>query len=148
MINLFLENVKNMETDKQTIINLFLENVKGIEISLNDIKQHKGNEGYWLENKMEIKHNNNNEPDIFGYEMKKMSNKITFGDFSASEYAFTSKNKRMIITKNDFIKYFGNPNIDKNNRFSWSGSCIPSYNKWNTCGQILEISDNNDINMI
>lgn len=159
MINLFLENLKNMENDKQKIINLFFKNVKGIEISLNDIKQHKGKEGYWLEDKMGIKHNDNNEPDIFGYEMKKMSNRITFGDFSASEYVFTGKNKRIIIneynkwndkiiiTKNDFLKYFGNANVDKNNRFSWSGSCIPSYNKWNTCGQILEISDNNDINI-
>jgi hypothetical protein len=148
-----------MEENKQKIINLFLNNVKGINICLDDIKNHCGKEGYWLEEKMGIKHNDNNEPDIYGYEMKKMSNKITLGDFSANEYAFSGKNKRnilneynqwdnkIIFSKLDFLKCFGNPNINKNNRYSWSGICVPIYNKWNTCGQILEISDNNDINI-
>lgn len=42
------------------------------------------------------------------------------------------------------MKYFGQFNIYKN-RFSWSGSCIPKYNKWNDNGLILKISQNNDI---
>ena len=43
---------------------------------------------------MEISHNSNNEPDILGYEMKKNSSKITFGDFSASEYLFSKKKRK------------------------------------------------------
>ena len=60
-------------------------------------KKHCGKEGHWLEDKMGIKHNSKNEPDIFGYEMKKNSSKITFGDFSASEYLFSKK--REILNK-------------------------------------------------
>lgn len=79
---------------------------------------------------MGIKHGSKNEPDIFGYEMKTSSTKITIGDFSASEYAFSKKNKRNYINKinnwtdeliinrdEDFIHYFGNPNEKKNNRY-------------------------------
>ena len=76
---------------------------------------------------MNIKHNKNNKPDILGYEMKKFSEKITFGDFSASEYIFQKK-KQIIneyndwtqetMTKNEFIEYFGNKNESKN-RYSW-----------------------------
>jgi hypothetical protein len=102
---------------------------------------------------MTIKHTSKNTPDIFGYEMKKDSKKITFGDFLASEYLF-SKSKKYInnknkwkdnlvnITKDQFIKFFG---TRKNNRYSWSGKCIPRYNNWNTCGQKLTISKKNDI---
>jgi len=106
---------------------------------------------------MGIKHNANNEPDINGYEMKKSSDKTTLGDFSASEYAFSKKNKRNIInllnnwtdeiklSRSEFIRTFGNPNLNKNNRYSWSGSCVPKYNNWNSNGQILKITENNDI---
>ena len=71
---------------------------------------------------MGITHNAKNEPDINGYEMKKSSTKTTLGDFSASEYAFSRKNRRKDInilnnwtediklSRSDFIKTFGNPN--------------------------------------
>lgn len=147
-----------MDSNKEKIINLFNSNIKGKEIKLDDYNlKHNGREGYWLEKQMGIKHNSKNEPDIYGYEMKKYSNKTTLGDFSASEYAFSMKNKRnyinqinnwtdeIKITKNDFIKLFGNPNHNKNDRYSWSGSSIPSYNTYNNNGQILTINDNNDI---
>lgn len=106
---------------------------------------------------MGIKHNSKNEPDINGYEMKKYSNKkITLGDFSASEYAFSGKNKRnninilnnwhdeIKLSRTDFIRLFGNKNIKKN-RYSWSGTCVPTYNNTNFNGQILKINENNDI---
>lgn len=145
--------------NKEKIIELFNKNVKGVEIIFEEDKNNKhcGKEGHWLETKMNIKHNSKNEPDIYGYEMKKSSKKTTLGDFSASEYAFSGKNKRNIInslndwtddikiTRSDFIKIFGNPNPDKNNRYSWSGSCIPTYDSWNKNGQILKINDTNDI---
>lgn len=109
--------------------------------------------GYWLEKQMNIIHNDKNEPDIFGYEMKKNSSKITFGDFSASEYLFSKKKydieqinnwKKDVnkITRDEFIKYFGTL---KNNRYSWSGSCVPRYNCWNSCGEMLYFNNNLDL---
>jgi hypothetical protein len=144
--------------DKEQIITLFNNNVKGVEICLEDYNnKHCGREGHWLEEKMCIKHNSKNEPDINGYEMKKYSRKITLGDFAASEYAFSQMNKRnninilnnwtdeINLSRSDFIKTFGNPNPNKNNRYSWSGSCVPKYNHYNSNGQILTITNNNDI---
>ncbi len=107
--------------NKQYIIDLFINNVKNKKIKINhSVKNHKGAEGHRLETQMGIKHNSKNEPDILGYEMKKESKKITFGDFSASEYIF-SKNKQEInkfnkwkenitMTRDEFIQYFGMSN--------------------------------------
>tara|TARA_B100000035_G_scaffold79907_1_gene66943 strand:+ start:271 stop:1071 length:801 start_codon:yes stop_codon:yes gene_type:complete len=147
-----------IDPDKQYIIDLFRNNVKGVEIQLGGQNtNHCGREGHWLEKQMGIIHNSKNEPDLRGYEMKKHSAKTTLGDFSASEYAFSRKNKRTMInqlndwsddieiSRSDFIKCFGTPNTNKNNRYSWSGSCIPHYNHWNKFGQILHINENNDI---
>ncbi len=149
---------KEYDADKQHIIELFNNNVRGLEICLDGQNtKHCGKEGHWLETKMGIQHNSKNEPDINGYEMKKSSKKTTLGDFSASEYAFSQKNKRvsinimnnwtdeMVLNRSSFIKIFGNPNPKKNNRCSWSGSCVPTYNDWNSNGQILTISKGNDI---
>lgn len=153
------QSSRKLDADKTHIVSLFNTNVKGINIVIDcqNVK-HCGKEGYWLETKMGIKHNSKNEPDINGYEMKKYSyKKITLGDFSASEYAFSRQTKRNSInmlnkwtddiklSKTTFIKTFGNPNPTKNNRYSWSGSCIPTYNSWNTSGQMLTITDNHDI---
>lgn len=141
--------------DKQFIIDKFMTNVKGKQILIGN-NLHCGSEGHWLETQMGINHNSNNEPDILGYEMKKQSSKITFGDFSASEYLF-SKKKEMIenmnnwekcknnITREDYIKIFGTPNPIKNNRYSWSGNCVPTYGTWNSCGQMLKFNDNFDL---
>lgn len=150
------ENV--IDVDKQHIISLFKTNVKGVKICLDGQHiKHCGKEGHWLETQMGIKHNAKNEPDINGYEMKKDASKTTLGDFSASEYAFSGKNKRTTInqlnnwtddikiTRTNFIQYFGNPNPIKHNRYSWSGRCVPTYNNWNTRGQNLVILENNDI---
>ena len=133
--------------DKQYIISLFTTNVKGVEICLEGNVNHDGKEGHWLEQKMGIKHNAKNEPDINGYEMKKFSNKITLGDFSASEYVFSKKrhsinemNNWTEVEKMDrttYIRPFGNPNPKKNNRYSWSGSCVPKYNNWNNYSILL-----------
>jgi hypothetical protein len=150
--------INEIDIDKQHIITLFKKNVKGIEICVNEQnKKHCGKEGHWLETRMNIKHNSKNEPDINGYEMKTFSKKFTLGDFSASEYIFSGKNKRNYInsitnwtdeiklSRSEFIKTFGNPNVKKNNRYSWSGLSVPSYNSWNNNGQILMIDENNDI---
>tara|TARA_B000000477_G_scaffold124579_1_gene132840 strand:+ start:6741 stop:7535 length:795 start_codon:yes stop_codon:yes gene_type:complete len=153
-----VETTSEIDIDKQHIITLFNTYVKGVEICLEgqNIK-HCGKEGHWLETQMGINHNGKNEPDIYDYEMKKSSSKTTLGDFSASEYAFSRKNKRnnintlnnwtdkITLSRSDFIKTFGNPNPSKGNRYSWSGSCVPTYNNWNSNGQILTINENNDI---
>ena len=151
-------DIKDTTKDKQQIISLFNTNVKGVEICLEGQNtKHDGREGHWLETKMNIKHNAKNEPDINGYEMKKASSKTTLGDFSASEYAFSGKNKRESINhmnnwtdaiklnRIDFIRTFGNPNPIKNNRYSWSGTCVPKYNIWNANGQKILLAENNDI---
>lgn len=148
--------MSNIDVDKQYIITLFNNNIKGNDICVKEQNyNHDGKEGYWLEKQMGIKHNGKNEPDINGYEMKKYSNIITLCDLSACEYIFSKKrciiNKKNNWTDNEkidrttYIKIFGNPNPIKNNRYSWSGSCVPKYDSWNYNGQILSITENNDI---
>jgi len=145
-----------VDSGKQQIIDLFNKNVKGKDICLDKYNEtHCGKEGHWLEEQMGISSNSKNEPDINGYEMKKESKKITLGDYSASEYAFSKKGKRnqinkenewsddIKITRKEFIQYFGNLNPLKN-RYSWSGKCVPTYNSWNSNGQNL-LTINNDI---
>lgn len=145
------------DPNKLFIINKFRENVKGKTIEDDSEKtKHCGREGHALETLMGIKHNSKNEPDILGYEMKKQSKKITFGDFSATEYLF-SKNREHIniandwkkddhpVTRKEFINYFGTPNPLKNNRFSWSGNCVPKYGTWNSCGQCMTFNAEMDL---
>lgn len=83
-----------------------------------------------------------------------MSNKITFGDWSSDGYLFKQddfmKSFNEIpfnIEKNDYMKYFGNYNSDKN-RFSWSGKCIPKYDTWNYNGTNLIFDSNNNLYII
>lgn len=143
---------------KMEIINIFRKNIKNAPIEYGDHdEKHCGKEGHWLEKKMGILHNSKNEPDFKGYEMKKRSSKVTLGDFSASEYIFTEVSKRveinrlnewdekMIITRNEFIHYFGNSNREKGDRYSWSGKCVPVFGIWNDNGQQLTITDTDDI---
>lgn len=155
IVKFFRKNTRSMESNKRLIINTFMTNVKGKQVSINK-NSHCGSEGHWLETQMGINHNSKNEPDILGYEMKKSSSKITFGDFSASEYLF-SKKKEIIedinnwkkdenkITRIEFIKYFGSPNSSKNNRYSWSGKCVPTYGTWNFCGQMMMFNHKLDL---
>lgn len=136
---------------KEKIVELFLKNIKGNKFD-KTLKSHDGEEGHWLEKLMNIKPNARNTSDLGGYEMKKHSKKISFGDWSA-EYLFSTKrdvikkiNKEdIILSKEEFIKTFGNKTKDKENRYSWSGSCVPKYGRWNECGQTLKIDKDNNI---
>ena len=76
-------------------------NVKG-KLFLFKNSLHCGSEGHWLETQMGIIHNSKNEPDILGYEMKKNSSKITIGDFSASEYLFSTKKDNIENINSEF----------------------------------------------
>jgi hypothetical protein len=157
IVNDLVNEIINNLIDKLEIIEIFRKKIKGNTPDLKKYNnKHSGKLGHWLETQMNIKHNSKNEPDINGYEMKKKSNKITLGDFSASEYLF-SKDKKFIneknnwsvdyvkITRDEFIKIFGTQKETKNNRYSWSGSCVHKYNIWNECGQKLIITKTNDI---
>lgn len=134
------------------IENIFNEKIKGKTLISKKLTKHDGQQGHNIEKELNIQHNCKNEPDLFGYEIKTGANKTTLGDYKASEYIF-NKNKPFInifnkwtneiINKNDFLKIFGT--IKKNNRYTWSGECVPKYNLYNDIGQTLEINKNNDI---
>jgi hypothetical protein len=151
-----VKQVKKIELNKnsitkEAIIKLFEENVKGKKY-INGKDDHDGGEGQWLEKLMNLAPNSKNAPDIGGYEMKKESKKISFGDWSG-EYLFSAKRKSLTeinkkdihVSKEDFCKYFGNKNEEKEDRYSWSGSCVPKYGEWNECGQKLKIDDDKNI---
>ena len=146
-----------MNKNKQEIINRFNQNVKGKKSDTTQNNQkHDGKEGHWLETQMGITHNGDNAPDLFGYEMKNQttSGKITFGDWSADEYIFlhgrgknkiNSVNNDFQISRDEFLKIFGKPNILKNNRLSWSGSPCPTYYEdMSIFGQSLIINTQQD----
>ena len=143
------------DQSKQNIIDLFRNNVKDREVQVGSgvNEKHCGKEGHWLETAMGVQHNSKNAPDLYGFEMKKESAKITYGDFSASEYLFSKRsdalsaaNKQIIqLTRSQFMRSFGKPNEKKNNRYAWSGKCFPKLNQWNGFGQQINVTDTNDI---
>lgn len=117
-------------------------------------KTHCGSEGMWVESQFKASSDNNTHADLYGYEIKKQSDKITFGDWSADEYIFAQKdmlknfNGNIQIGKNEFIKLFGRLNIKKK-RYSWSGSVCPTKcNVWTNSGQLLVTNSSNDIFII
>lgn len=140
---------------KNKIIELFYENIKDKKFD-KKTNTHCGSEGQWLENLLGIKSNSFNKPDLFGFEMKKKSYKITFGDFTANEYIF-SKNKPILnklnkwtnfnISRDLFMKYFGNYNESKK-RYSWSGKAIPKYNIYNNNGLTMLFDENLNLQII
>lgn len=150
-----------MDENKRKIIELFNQNVKGKIPNTNGSNiNHDGRGGHWLETQMGIAHNGDNKPDLFGYEMKNetTSGKITFGDWSADEYIFlhgrgrnkiNSINAHYQLTRKQFLEIFGKPNIEKNDRLSWSGTPCPTYYKDITSfGQELKIDDNENITIL
>lgn len=147
-----------MDNAKKIIINLFNQNVRGMIPNVNSQNlKHDGKYGHWLETQMGLSHNGDNTPDINGYEMKNQttSGKITFGDWSADEYIFlhgrgrnktNSINQNFQISRDEFLRIFGKPNLEKNGRLSWSGMPCPTYYQDTTSfGQTLTIDNNNNI---
>lgn len=132
----------------------FNENLKGKERfvnSQNENAKYYGYEGHMIEKSLGLKINNNNEPDIDGYELKKFSSKISFGDWSATSYIFNPNDDLKLtngintsISRIEFLKMFGTYNIVKQ-RYSWSGRCIPKYNEWNYNGVKIKFNKNNDL---
>lgn len=134
-----------LTSHKKEIIDRFIKNVKGRVVDISKAnKNHDGKEGHWLETQMDIRHNADNLPDIYGFEMKNTtSSKTTFGDWSADYYIFRDKDYE--ISRDDFMKIFGSPNPLKNNRYSWSGKPCPKIKKYNEFGQRIIINKSNDI---
>lgn len=138
-----------MQQNKELqIVQLFLAKVyqkKPNIIQAN--RKHHGAVGHWLETAMGITHNRNNIPDLLGYEMKTdtTSGKTTFGDWSADFYLFkSSQNPSSTLLRDQFIEIFGKPNPLKNNRYSWSGSPIPTIHhpsSWNGSRMVVDKND-------
>lgn len=139
--------MKNISKDlaKQKIIHIFNKKVRGKKSDTSTSNQyHDGKDGHWLETQMGVKHNGSNSPDLFGFEMKNHTgSKTSFGDWSPDFTLF--KKKINIIDRTTFLHLFGAPNIQKNNRYSWSGKPVPRINKFNDFGQKLTIDKSNNI---
>ena len=94
---------KNYDAVKREIIRKFDRNIKGrTPIFLSSDDSNAGKEGDWLTRKMGLSKNGLNEPDYKGFEMKKHSSKITFGDWSPDEALYKSE-----LSKKDFLAFFG-----------------------------------------
>lgn len=122
----------SISNEEMKIIELFKDNVYGRSPDTNGFNQsHDGKDGHWLERQMGIAANANNEPDLYGYEMKNSTgSKTTFGDWSANYYIF--KDKEIDLDRTQFMEVFGKPNVEKGGRYSWSGSPIPNFNSPST----------------
>jgi hypothetical protein len=133
------------------IVKLFFNNVKGKTPDVtNQNQNHDGRKGHWLETQMGIKHNSNNDADIYGYEMKnKTTSKTTFGDWSADYYIYKDEKyfpkDRSIVNRDKFMTIFGGPSTEYEGRYSWSGKCAPKVKKYNDVGQTLIVDKNKNI---
>lgn len=139
---------------KRKIIDIFKNNVQGKSPDVTaSNKNHDGKIGHWLEKQFGIVHNANNDADLYGFELKTdTASKTTFGDWSANRYIYKDKNYEHIFGKgkvidkrNKFIRLFGKPNLNRGNRYSWSGQPCPKIHKFNSFGQKLVIEDNLDV---
>ena len=149
-------NKIKMESNKKEILELFKKNVLGKvynknEDSKEDVEndddekknKHCGSEGHWLEDKMLIKHNGKNAPDILGYEMKsKTASKVSFGDWcpdiDCDGDALEEKWWNDENCKIKFMEKYGGYNNDKK-RWSWANPI--KYDDSNKFGQKFIIND-------
>lgn len=138
------------EQIKQRIVKLFMKNVKGrVSDTSGSNAGHDGKDGHWLEKQMGVKHNGNNAPDIDGFEMKNnTTSKTTFGDWSPKHFRIYAKGNTYDLNRNKFIEIFGAPNVQKENRYSWSGKPVPKIGGYNSFGQKLEVDALNNIRAI
>lgn len=143
---------------EQEIVQIFMENVYGKSPDTSQQNQnHDGKKGHWLEKQMGIKPNASNAPDLLGFEMKNQTtSKTTFGDWSPSYFIFNDKEiiprekgiRAVDRRDTHFLTVWGQPNVEKENRLSWSGKPIPKIDQWNDFGCILLVNQNNDIEIV
>lgn len=136
----------SISNEEMEIIKRFKENVYGRKASAIESNQdHDGKDGHWLERQMGITANANNQPDLFGYEMKNnTTSKTTFGDWSASYRIF--RDKTADLKQVDFVRIFGRSNPKKDGRYSWSGDPVPKIDRPSPYnGSTLTIDDDQNI---
>lgn len=116
-----------VEQNKRIIIERFLKEIKGKKPDIVKYNsKHDGKTGHWLEHAMGLKANSSNTPDILGFEMKNATtSKTSFGDWSADFRIFSKKSGGM-MTQDEFLRIFGQPNTDHAGRFAWSGRICPN----------------------
>lgn len=144
--------------DELKIVKIFQKNVLGkFPDTSQQNQQHDGRAGHWLEKQMGVSRNASNAPDLLGFEMKnETTSKITFGDWVPNYFIFKDKEsmpkeKGMTALQhrdNYFLTVWGQPNPQKDNRFSWSGKPVPKIDTWNDFGLILIVESSNDISII
>ncbi len=137
-----------MDENKLKIIARFNDNVRGKKPDTTKSNQrHDGKGGHWLEKQMKVKHNGNNAPDLFDYEMKNnTTSKTTFGDWSPSrKLRIYCKGNEYNLTRSDFLRIFGSPNPLKDDRNSWSGKPVPKVGPYNDFGQKLKVDKEGSI---
>ena len=140
-----MTNTQNREEIKRKIITLFDKKIRGKKSDTSSSNTgHDGKDGHWLETQMGVRHNGKNEPDIDGFEMKNhTTSKTTFGDWSPDFILF--KRGVRILSRPEFLKLFGSPNPEKDNRHSWSGRSCPKINQFNDFGQKLIVTEDDTI---
>lgn len=146
---------EDSEQIKLRIIRIFEKNVKGKSPDLSGYNSmHDGAEGDWLTKQMGLTPNGRNEPDFEGFEMKKDSTKITFGDWSPDHSLFKApaRGSKPELTRKEFLQIFGTAKTHsdprRNGRFSWSGKVFPVVNKINEFGQTMLVNDCEDIQAV
>lgn len=146
--------VDTMDEAKAKLIEIFRTKIKGKSPDVTGRNErHDGKYGHWLEQQFGVSSNGNNAPDLWGYELKnETTSKTTFGDWSANEYIYKNpayssvfRGYDTVTKRNVFLRIFGKSNMEKNGRYSWSGSPCPKISGYNSFGQILSIEANGDI---
>ncbi len=111
--------------------------------------RHDGAEGDWLTVQMGLTVNGKNEPDFKGFEMKKASSKITFGDWSPDVAVYHTRVRRSEMSRDEFLRVFGAvPSTTRGGgagRFSWSGKVFPKVGSVNFAGQEMLVEEQGDI---
>ena len=140
-VNRFHFIMNNVEKDE--IINRFKKNVKGKKFMKCEYN-YCGAEGHWLEEKMGVKPNPNNRPDLLGYEMKKGSPVTTFVDKQTDVKYFEGKvwKNRQKDIKEKYWFSFERTGSKPMRIGGWD------INKWDHDGQCLKVDDKNNINII
>lgn len=110
--------------------------------------KHDGAEGDWLTRAMGLSVNGKNEPDFKGFEMKKDSAKISFGDWSPDEGLYRG-GKAKAMDRQKFLRVFGVARrslLDGSiERYSWSGSVFPKVGGYNEAGQLMAVDPQNNV---
>ncbi len=137
-------------TVRDEIVERFRTHVLGRQPDLSSYNaRHDGAEGDWLTYQMGLSANGKNEPDFKGFEMKKSSSKITFGDWSPDVAVYHTRVRRSEMSRDEFLRVFGAvPATSRGEgagRFSWSGKVFPKVGSVNFAGQEMLVEEQGDI---